>query len=757
MNITQILSSGALSAAVLLVGCATHADNASGPLRIQSQGSFAVGGIVQQAPGTYDNNKPTAAGQSFHGDHLYAFYQVPQNPKALPIVMLHGAFQSARSWETTADGREGFQTLFLRRGFPVYLIDQPRRGRAGNSTVAATTVAARLKANDGVEFYGQRSQVSGRVAPWQYDPPGIINSSLTSKDVLLRDEALHPSSSESYADNGTIQLVDSRTITHADIQQVRVPGRIYEERTYYGGVSGVLYPPGTTFFTMTLPDGTTRRMVKEPDSWETRYNGTVTETQSNTWTSRVFDHRVELHHVVGDDSSETLILNPVDESGNKGAIDFRGSVSAGGGDDVIDLSAAQANDHDWWTTPFGYSPSVVDVGYGAFIDGGDGNDTLIGTEGMDILVGGTGNDVMAGGFGADTYWIGRSEGDADIIDDEGHVSSEFLEEANAYGGVLPSDVVEFGPGIAVSDLTYALFERQDKQGTILRLFIDKTQHVDILYDKLRNSGPGEVGIELFRFASGETLTTDNLLATIEPFLQIMRPVVNWASNFNENQWAVQDGEFSMAVPADLFMQTGRGASITVLQADGSPLPSWLQYDAATGMLSGQAPHGANAYAFRIVATDAAGNQSSRNLTLNVNGDRIETVQQRTAAGRPRSRTWTATASRRTTRPTAPACATNGARPTAHAGRIRSLRTARAFIPAIRTPPATLSSRMTDRAMSRIPTRRHSHSRPWWAAVRTIRLSSITAASRSWSLPAGRTRCCRPLSTSRCPMVSTRSF
>lgn len=52
--------------------------------------------------------------------------------------MLHGAFQSARSWETTADGREGFQTLFLRRGFPVYLADQPRRGRAGNSSVAAS-------------------------------------------------------------------------------------------------------------------------------------------------------------------------------------------------------------------------------------------------------------------------------------------------------------------------------------------------------------------------------------------------------------------------------------------------------------------------------------------------------------------------------------------------------------------------------------------------------------------------------------------
>jgi pimeloyl-ACP methyl ester carboxylesterase len=56
----------------------------------------------------------------------------------MPIVMLHGAYQSARSWETTPDGREGFQNIFLRRGFPVYLVDQPRRGRAGNSTVATT-------------------------------------------------------------------------------------------------------------------------------------------------------------------------------------------------------------------------------------------------------------------------------------------------------------------------------------------------------------------------------------------------------------------------------------------------------------------------------------------------------------------------------------------------------------------------------------------------------------------------------------------
>jgi pimeloyl-ACP methyl ester carboxylesterase len=129
----------------LVSGCASPAGStlsAAAPLVIQSQGSLAVGGTVQTTPGTYDNDNPTAAGQSFHGDHLYAFYQVPQNPKPLPIVMLHGAFQSGRSWETTSDGREGFQTLFLRRGFAVYVVDQPRRGRAGNSAVASTIAPA---------------------------------------------------------------------------------------------------------------------------------------------------------------------------------------------------------------------------------------------------------------------------------------------------------------------------------------------------------------------------------------------------------------------------------------------------------------------------------------------------------------------------------------------------------------------------------------------------------------------------------------
>ena len=106
---------------------------------IQEQGSFTAGGKVLSEPGTFDPYNPTEpAGQTYHDDHLYTFYQVPANARSLPIVMWHGFGQFSKTWETTADGREGFQSIFLRRRFPVYLIDQPRRGNAGRGTEGTT-------------------------------------------------------------------------------------------------------------------------------------------------------------------------------------------------------------------------------------------------------------------------------------------------------------------------------------------------------------------------------------------------------------------------------------------------------------------------------------------------------------------------------------------------------------------------------------------------------------------------------------------
>jgi pimeloyl-ACP methyl ester carboxylesterase len=105
------------------------------PLTIAEQGSFFAGGRAITAAGKFDPGRSffpfQSEGQSYTVGHLYAQYQIPPDARRLPLVMVHGGCETGKSWDTTADGREGFQTLFVRRGFAVYVIDYPGRGRSG--------------------------------------------------------------------------------------------------------------------------------------------------------------------------------------------------------------------------------------------------------------------------------------------------------------------------------------------------------------------------------------------------------------------------------------------------------------------------------------------------------------------------------------------------------------------------------------------------------------------------------------------------
>jgi len=133
-----VLTLLACTAVLVPPGAIAQRARTTEPLVIQEQGSFAAGGKVITNSGTFNPKNPTPDGQTLHGDHAYVFYQIPVNARRLPLVFLHGAGQFSKTWETTPDGREGFQTIFLRRRFPVYLIDQPRRGNAGRGTVSVT-------------------------------------------------------------------------------------------------------------------------------------------------------------------------------------------------------------------------------------------------------------------------------------------------------------------------------------------------------------------------------------------------------------------------------------------------------------------------------------------------------------------------------------------------------------------------------------------------------------------------------------------
>ncbi|WP_461210485.1 alpha/beta hydrolase [Desulfocurvus sp. DL9XJH121] len=133
-------------------------------LHVQEQGSFAIGGKVIRHPGTFDASARSPEGQTLHGDHAYVFYQVPENTRERPLVLWHGFGQFSKTWETTPDGREGYQTIFLRRGFSVYVLDQPRRGNAGRGTEGATVEAV---PND--QFWFNLF----RVGYWPHYHPGV--------------------------------------------------------------------------------------------------------------------------------------------------------------------------------------------------------------------------------------------------------------------------------------------------------------------------------------------------------------------------------------------------------------------------------------------------------------------------------------------------------------------------------------------------------------------------------------------------------
>ena len=100
------------------------------PLVLKAQGSFFVGGDkVEQTQGELGDLGP---GGHITVNQMYVRYMVPQDGAGnVPVVMVHGATLTGKSWETTPDGRMGWDEYFVRKGHPVYVPDQVGRGRSG--------------------------------------------------------------------------------------------------------------------------------------------------------------------------------------------------------------------------------------------------------------------------------------------------------------------------------------------------------------------------------------------------------------------------------------------------------------------------------------------------------------------------------------------------------------------------------------------------------------------------------------------------
>ncbi len=118
-----------------------------GPLTIARQGSFFIGGRDVKSD-TLSTLPAYAASGTITVDQMYVRYQVPVGVLGVPITLIHGCCLTGKTWETTPDGRMGWDEYFVRHGHSTYVIDQVWRGRSAADPSAINAVRSGKAAVD---------------------------------------------------------------------------------------------------------------------------------------------------------------------------------------------------------------------------------------------------------------------------------------------------------------------------------------------------------------------------------------------------------------------------------------------------------------------------------------------------------------------------------------------------------------------------------------------------------------------------------
>jgi hypothetical protein len=122
-------------------GAAIAQPDTAPPLQAREIGSAHVGGRVATIEGLPAREIVFSAGSppvridpngDFQVEQMYVQWVRLQSPRArLPLMMWHGGGLTGVTWETTPDGRPGWQMFFLRAGHDVFVSDAMERGRSG--------------------------------------------------------------------------------------------------------------------------------------------------------------------------------------------------------------------------------------------------------------------------------------------------------------------------------------------------------------------------------------------------------------------------------------------------------------------------------------------------------------------------------------------------------------------------------------------------------------------------------------------------
>lgn len=131
-----LLAAVATSASGQALGKGREGAFTSGPLNLKDEGSFFVGGVPKTT--MYATNSTAGDNASIMIGQMYVQFQIPQrwSPNQTrrgryPVIMVHGSTHTGAALESTPAYGEGWGPYYVRKGFPVFIVDQAGRGRSG--------------------------------------------------------------------------------------------------------------------------------------------------------------------------------------------------------------------------------------------------------------------------------------------------------------------------------------------------------------------------------------------------------------------------------------------------------------------------------------------------------------------------------------------------------------------------------------------------------------------------------------------------
>ena len=111
------------------------------PVVLRDMGSFHIGGRVIEISGQPIKEVVFTPGGvpakvdpngAYQIEQMYVQYFLPQNRRGkLPLLLWHGGGLTGVTYENKPDGGEGWLTMFIRKGWDVYVSDAFERGRSG--------------------------------------------------------------------------------------------------------------------------------------------------------------------------------------------------------------------------------------------------------------------------------------------------------------------------------------------------------------------------------------------------------------------------------------------------------------------------------------------------------------------------------------------------------------------------------------------------------------------------------------------------